>query len=70
MNNPMEIGHQNLTMKGRSQYWGNIYEALSDKQIEYAELYEDVILDIKMKGQETGSLACTVRYITLHKSDK
>jgi hypothetical protein len=70
MNNPMEIGHQNVTMKGRSHYWGNIYVAISDKQIEYGELYEDVILDIKMQGQETGSLASTVRYITLQKSSK
>ena len=70
MNNPLELSHQNSTIKGRSHYWGNIYVSISDKQIEYADLYEDVILDIKMNGQETGVIANTVRTITLQKTGK
>lgn len=70
MNNPIELNFQNFTMKGRSHYWGNIYVSVSDKQIEYAELDEDVLFDIKKNGQETGTIANTVRYITLHKSFK
>jgi len=68
MSNPMKFSLPKFSMKGRSHYWGNIYVSISDKQIEYADLYEDVILDIKMNGQETGNIANTIRYITLEKS--
>ena len=67
MNNPLEMSYQNFTIKGRSHYWGNIYVSLSDKHIEYADLYEDVILDIKVNGQENSYEANKVRNITLEK---
>ncbi len=67
MNNPFEMDYQNFKIKGRSHYWGNIYVSLSDKQIEYADLYEDVVLDIKMNGQENSNKANTVRNINLKK---
>jgi hypothetical protein len=67
MNNPLDMSFQNYTMKGRSHYWGSIYVSLSDKQIESGELYEDVLMDIKMDGQEPGSKVNTVRYISLKK---
>ncbi|NWJ52547.1 MAG: hypothetical protein HXX14_16945 [Bacteroidetes bacterium] len=67
MSNPLEIDNQNMTIKGRSHYWGNIYVSLSDKQIEYAELYEDVLVDVKMNGQEPTIKGNTVRNITLKK---
>jgi hypothetical protein len=67
MCNPLEIDSQNMTVKGRSHYWGNIYVSLSDKQIEYAELYEDVLMDVKMNGQEPAIKGNTVRNITLKK---
>lgn len=67
MNNPLEIGYPNITIRGRSHYWGNIYVSLSDKQIEYAYLSEDVLLDIKIKGQETSRKTDAVRNITLTK---
>lgn len=67
MNNPLDMSFQNYTMKGRSHYWGNIYVSLSDKQIEYGELYEDVLMDIKMSGQELGSNVNTVRNISIKK---
>ena len=31
---------------GRSLYWGDIYISLSDMQIEYATMNEDVIMEI------------------------
>ena len=67
MNNPLTMSYQNFTIKGRSHYWGNIYVSLSDKQIEYADLYEDVLLDIKTDGQVSGYKTNTVRNITLKK---
>ena len=67
MNNLLNMSFQNFTIKGRSHYWGNIYVSLSDKQIEYGELYEDVLLDIKADGQASGFKANTVRNISLKK---
>ena len=45
-NNPLEIDMQNFKMKGRSHYWGTIYVSLTDKQIEYASMHEDVMMDM------------------------
>lgn len=67
MNNPFKMDYQNIMFEGRSHYWGNIYVSLSDKQIEYAELYEDVVFDIKMDGQTSGSQVNTVRNIQLER---
>ena len=67
MNNPLQMDNSNVTIKGRSHYWGNIYVSLSDKQIEFADLYEDVIMDIKVAGQADNNYANTVRKITLGK---
>ncbi len=67
MNNPLDIEYENMSMSGRSHYWGEIYVSLSDKQIEYANLTEDVLTDVKIKGQENNMLGYTIRYITLSK---
>jgi len=70
MSNPMKFNLPNVTLNGRSHYWGNIYVSIADKQIEYADQYEDVLLEIKKNGQETGNIVNTVRYITLQKPGK
>jgi len=44
-----------VVIKGRSHVWGDVYVSLKDKQIEYAELYEDILMDIKMKGQDNST---------------
>jgi len=67
MNNLVKVELENLTMSGRSHYWGEIYVSLIDKQIEYATLTEDVITDLFIKGQPKNFLGYTVRYITLSK---
>ncbi len=69
MNNPLDldIASENMLMSGRSHYWGEIYVSLSDKQIEYANLTEDVLTDVKIKGRENNILGYTIRYITLSK---
>jgi hypothetical protein len=67
MNNLVKVDLENLTMSGRSHYWGEIYVSLEDKQIEYATLTEDVITDILIKGQPKNFMGYTVRYITLLK---
>lgn len=67
MNNPLKLELANLTMTGRSHYWGEVYVSLSDKQIEYATLLEDVVTDVLFKGQTNNVLGYTVRSINLSK---
>ena len=63
MNNPLSITLENMTMKGRSHYWGEVYVSLSDKQIECANLTEDVLSDTTIKGLTDNVLGYTVRTI-------
>jgi hypothetical protein len=67
MDNPLEIKTDFMQMKGRSNYWGTLWLSLTDKQIEYGILYEDVNMDIKIKGQEKNQLSNTSRKIEFYK---
>lgn len=50
--NPLEIGNGGMTLNGRSDYWGEIWVSLATKQIEYATLYENVMGEMKLAGQD------------------
>ncbi len=63
MDNPIDFKTDFMQMKGRSHYWGTLWLSLSDKQIEYGILYEDVNMDMKMAGQEKSQLMNTTRKI-------
>jgi hypothetical protein len=67
MDNPLDFKTDFLSMKGRSHYWGTVWLSLSDKQIEYSILYEDVNMDMKINGQENSQLLNTTRKIELNK---
>src|SRR5438876_6788360 len=43
--NPIDLSVGGMTMKGRSDYWGEIWVSLATRQIEYGTLYESVIAD-------------------------
>lgn len=49
--NPIEISASGMSMKGRSDYWGEIWVSLTTKQIEYGTLYENVVAEIQLRGQ-------------------
>ncbi len=68
MNGKVSLNLENVTMKGRSHYWGEVYVSLSDKQIEYATLSEDVVIDVFIKGQKDNFLGYTVRKIEFTKA--
>jgi hypothetical protein len=51
--NPVEIDTGGITLKGRSDYWGEIWVSLATKQIEYGTLYESVVGEMKLPGQDT-----------------
>jgi hypothetical protein len=50
--NPLEINNGGMNLKGRSDYWGEIWVSLKTKQIEYATIYENLTGEMKIAGQE------------------
>jgi len=50
--NPLEITNGGINLKGRSDYWGEIWVSLADKQIQYATLQEVVVGELKLPGQD------------------
>ena len=70
MDNPLDFKTDFMQMKGRSHYWGTLWLSLSDKQIEYGILHEDVNMDMKMAGQEKSQLLNTTRKIEFIKIKK
>jgi hypothetical protein len=64
MNNPLKIEYGDMLMKGRSHYWGEVSVSLSDKQIEYATLTEDVLTDVKRESQPNNIIGYTMRTIS------
>jgi hypothetical protein len=70
MDNPLDLSvdteYFKLVARGRSHYWGTILVSLSDKQIEQANLHEDVILDMVMPDGKK-QLANSTRWITVEK---
>lgn len=54
--NPIELSVGGMTMKGRSDYWGEIWVSLTTKQIEYGTLYENVLADMQLPGQNAPQL--------------
>ena len=49
--NPLDINNGGVMLKGRSNYWGLILVSLTTRQIEYATLYEDVLGELTLPGQ-------------------
>ncbi|HKW34671.1 MAG TPA: hypothetical protein VJN92_16805 [Candidatus Acidoferrum sp.] len=59
--NPLEIATGGMTLKGRSDYWGEIWVSLATKQIEYGTLYEVVVGEMKPPGQDTSQVVNVFR---------
>ena len=51
--NPLDISAGGMTLRARSDYWGQIWVSLKSKQIEYATLYENVSGEFKLPGQDS-----------------
>ena len=51
--NPLVVDNGGMNLKGRSDYWGQIWVSIATKQIEYATLYENVGGEMKLAGQDT-----------------
>jgi hypothetical protein len=63
--NPLEIANGGITLKGRSDYWGEIWVSLATKQIEYGTLNESVVGEMKLPGQDTTQIVNVFRIGTL-----
>ena len=50
--NPLSVANGGMTLTGRSHYWGQIWVALATRQVEYATLYEEVLGEMKLAGQD------------------
>lgn len=59
--NPLEIANAAMKLKGRSHYWGQIWVAVATRQIEYATLYEDVLGEMHLTGQDTPQVVSVFR---------
>ena len=68
--NPLEIVNGGMTLKGRSDYWGEIWVSLATKQIEYATLNESVVGEMKLAGQETPQVVNVFRVGALEPLDE
>ena len=60
--NPLNISTPGVVdLKGRSDYWGEIWVSLSTKQIEYATLYENVAAEMKLPNQNAPQVINVLR---------
>lgn len=53
--NPVSIDAGGLSMRARSDYWGEIWVSLRTKQIEYATVHENVTGQVKPPGVDVPS---------------
>ena len=63
--NPLEIANGGMSLKGRSDYWGEIWVSLATKQIEYGTINESVVGEMKLPGQDTMQIVNVFRTGTL-----
>jgi len=63
--NPLEIDNGGMTLKGRDNYWGEIWVSLATKQIEYGKIYGIVVGEMKLPGQDTPQVLNVFRVGTL-----
>jgi hypothetical protein len=63
--NPVEIANGGMTLRGRSDYWGQIWVSLATKQIEYGTINESVVGEMKLPGQDTAQIINIFRNGTL-----
>ena len=44
--NPVKIDNEQMQVQGRSLYYGEMWISLTDKQVEYAVMFEDVVMKL------------------------
>lgn len=59
--NPLAVEAGGMSLKGRSDYWGEIWVSLATKQIEYGTIYETVVGDMKPPGSNAVQMLHILR---------
>lgn len=59
--NKLNVSTGDFNVRGGSHYWGEIWVSLEDKQIEHGTLYENVVVETKMPGQENWQVGTVFR---------
>ncbi len=67
LSNPVESKSKELSVKGRSCYWGSFWVSLDDHQVEYAEFNEDVIMEMTLPGFPNGQLLNMQREVAFNR---
>src|SRR5262249_17881077 len=65
--NKFNTSMDKMEFQGRSHYWGDIWVSLEDKQIEYATLFEDVLVGFTLPGQTARQTIDVLRTATFEK---
>lgn len=66
--NKYSLSTEPISVRGGSHYWGDIWVSLKDKQIEYATLYESVLAEVRLAGQQDWQISSVLRIGTFQKS--
>jgi hypothetical protein len=65
--NPLKIDNNQMSVKGRSLYYGEMWISLKSKQVEYAVMAEDVIMKLKSTSFPEEQLVDLQREIVFNK---
>jgi len=68
--NPLQINNEQMQVKGRSLYYGEMWISLTDKQVEYAVMFEDVVMKLTSSMFPDEQLIDLQREIVFNKQEK
>jgi len=66
--NPVSAEAPGMSFKGRSLYYGEMWVSLHDRQLEYAIMFEDVVMNLKSDAFPGGQLIDLQREIVFDKT--
>ena len=67
--NPIKIDNEQMSVEGRSLYYGEMWVSFADKQVEYAVMVEDVIMKLNSPAFPNEQLIDLQREIVFKKID-
>jgi hypothetical protein len=65
--NPVVVMTGDVSITGRSLYWGSMWISLEDRQIEYGTLNEEVMMEMTFKGDSGKQLVDMQREVVFEK---
>ena len=68
LSNPVTSQTDILSIRGRSCCWGSFFVSLDDHEVEYAEINEDIIMDMSISGKALGEVLNMQRELVFDKT--